>query len=87
MKNSVKLSWIPSDRGFSKVMARELNIEIIRGLSEESSFVTTNVLMFICNNKSYNVVVSFIKVTVHVDLKCYYFVLYIPLKEKIHLLF
>ena len=69
------------------MVARELDTEIIRGLSEESLFVTTNVFMFICNNKSYNVVVSFIKITFHVDLKCYYFVLYIPLKEKIHLLF
>ena len=87
MKISVKLSWIPSDWGCSKVVARELDTEIIRGLSEESLFVTTNVFMFIFNNKSYNVLVSFIKITFHVDLKCYYFVLYIPLKEKIHLLF
>lgn len=32
MKNYVKLSWIPSDCGCSKVVVRELNIEIIRGL-------------------------------------------------------
>ena len=60
------------------MVARELDTEIIRRLSKESLFVTTNVFMFICNNKSYNVLVSFIKITFHVDQKCYYFVLYIP---------
>lgn len=39
MKNSLKLSWIPSDQGCAKVGARESNIEIIRGLPEESSLI------------------------------------------------
>ena len=70
------------------MVARELDTEIIRGLSDESLFVTTNVIfMFICNNKSYNVPVSLIKITFHVHLKCCYFVLYKLLKEKMHLLF
>lgn len=69
------------------MVARELDTEIIRGLSDESLFVTTNVFMFICNNKSYNVLVSLIKIKFHVHLKCCYFVLYKLLKEKMHLLF
>lgn len=31
----VILGWIPSDRGCSKMSAKELNMEIIEGLSEE----------------------------------------------------
>ena len=53
------------------MVARELDTEIIRGLSDESLFVTTNVFAFICNNKSYNVLVSLIKITFHLHLKCW----------------
>lgn len=31
----MKLGFIPSDRGYSKMATRELNIAIIRGLSEQ----------------------------------------------------
>ena len=50
------------------MVARELNIEIIRGFSEESSFIIRASML-------YNVRIGFIKITLHLDLKCYYFVL------------
>lgn len=58
------------------MVARELATEIIRGLSEESLFVTrTFSCSFVTTKVIMHVLVSFIKITFYVHLKCYYFVL------------